>query len=85
MDDNEVARRASRLPTRFADRVPAQTLDIIGLMSAGGEYGELTMELVASLAAHQAPVTAAERDELRGLLDAMSLPSDAVSELHVRD
>jgi hypothetical protein len=53
-------------------------------MRGGGEYGELTIELTASLAANNAPVTAAERDELRMLLEAMSMPTDPVEKLNVR-
>ena len=57
----------------------------INRMRGGGEYGELTLELVASLAAHQAPVSAAERDELRELLEAMGMPADVTSGLQVED
>jgi hypothetical protein len=84
MDQNEIARRASSLPARFADRIPAQTLEIIRLMDGGGEYGELTIELTASLAAQHAPVTAAERDELRALLEAMRMPTDPIAKLNVQ-
>ena len=83
MDENEIARRASSLPRRFADRIPARTREIIELMEGGGEYGELTIELAASLAAHKSPVTAAERDELLGLLEAMHMPTDPIAELDV--
>ena len=84
MDKYEVARRASALPARFADRVPPRTLKSIGLMDEGGEYGELTIELAASLAAHHAPVTAAERDELLALLEAMEMPTDPIGKLNVQ-
>jgi hypothetical protein len=84
MDENEIARRASGLPRRFADRIPARTREIIELMEGGGEYGELTIELAASLAAHKSPVTAAERDELLGLLEAMHMPTDPIAELNVQ-
>jgi hypothetical protein len=84
MDLHEIARRASSLPHRFADRVPSQTRENIELMNEGGEYGELTIELAASLAAHQAPVTAAERDELLGLLEAMDMPTDPIAKLNVQ-
>jgi hypothetical protein len=53
-------------------------------MNEGGEYGELTIELAASLAAHQVPVTAAERDELRALLEAMDMPTDPIAKLNVQ-
>jgi hypothetical protein len=84
MDENEIALRASGLPQRFADRIPARTLEIIKLMDGGGEYGELTVELASSLAAHHAPVTAAERDELLALLQAMGMPTDPIAELNVQ-
>jgi hypothetical protein len=53
-------------------------------MDGGGEYGELTIELAASLAAQHSPVTAAERDELRALLEAMSMPTDPIEKLNVQ-
>ena len=84
MDENEIARRASSLPQRFAGRVPPGTLEIIELMDGGGEYGELTIELAASLAAHDTPVTAAERDELLALLEAMDMPTDPIAKLNVQ-
>jgi hypothetical protein len=84
MDRNEVARRASALPARFADRVPPDTLESIQLMDEGGEYGELTIELAASLAAHNTPVTAADRDELLALLEATDMPTDPIAKLNVR-
>jgi len=84
MDEYEIAQRASGLPQRFADRIPSQTLKIIQLMDDGGEYGELAIELAASLAAHRTPVTAAERDELLALLEAMGMPTDPIPELNVQ-
>jgi hypothetical protein len=84
MDKYEIARRASNLPHRFADRIPRDTLEIIELMDGGGEYGELTIELTASLAARKTPVTPDERDELRALLEAMSMPTDPIEQLNVQ-
>ncbi len=60
------------------------TLEIIELMGGGGEYGELTIELAASLAAHRTPVTPEERDELRALLEAMNMPTDPIEQLNVQ-
>ena len=34
MDKYEIARKASSLPQRFADRIPRHTLEIIELMEA---------------------------------------------------
>ena len=84
MDETEIARRASSLPRRFADRIPSRTREIIELMEDGGEYGELTIELAASLAVHHTPVTAAERDELLALLEAMHMPTDPIAQLNVQ-
>jgi hypothetical protein len=84
MDKYEIARRASDLPSRFADRIPRDTLEIIELMDGGGEYGELTIELAASLAKHHTPVTPEERDELRELLEAMRMPTDPIEQLNVQ-
>ncbi len=53
-------------------------------MDGGGEYGELTIELAASLAAHNTPVTSEERDELRALLEAMGMPTDPIERLNVQ-
>ena len=84
MDEHEIARKASSLPGRFADRIPKNTLEIISLMDNGGEYGEMTIELAASLVAHHTPVTAAERDELLALLEAMNMPTDPVAQLNIQ-
>jgi hypothetical protein len=84
MDNYEVAQRASALPARFAERVSPSTLESIQLMEEGGEYEELTIELAASLAAHNTPVTAAERDELLALLEAMEMPTDPIEQLNVQ-
>jgi hypothetical protein len=84
MTETEIIERAEALPERFADRLSESTLWSIRRMRGGGEYGELTIELTASLAANNAPVTAAERDELRMLLEAMSMPTDPVEKLNVR-
>jgi hypothetical protein len=53
-------------------------------MRGGGEYGEMTIELAASLAKTGAPVTPEERDELRDLLEAMDMPTDPIGELNVQ-
>jgi len=84
MNKYEIAKRASVLPARFAERVTPDTLESIQLMEEGGEYEELTIELAASLAAHSTPVTAAERDELLALLEAMGMPTDPIGKLNVQ-
>ena len=84
MTEDEIIEKAEALPDRYADRLTENALWSIKRMRGGGEYGELTIELAASLAAHHTPVTAAERDELRALLEAMDMPTDPIAELNVQ-
>ena len=84
MTETEIIELAETLPERFAGRVTESTLWSIKRMRGGGEYGELTIELAASLAAHKTPVTPEERDELRALLEAMSMPTDPIEQLNVQ-
>ena len=84
MTEDEIISQAEELPDRFANRVSESTLWSIKRMRGGGEYGELTIELAASLAAHHTPVTAAERDELLALLQAMGMPTDPIERLNVQ-
>jgi hypothetical protein len=84
MTEEEIIEKAEALPDRYANRLTESALWSIKRMRGGGEYGELAIELAASLAAHRAPVTAAERDELRALLEAMDLPTDPIAELNVQ-
>jgi hypothetical protein len=84
MTEDEIINRAETLPDRFANRVSESTLWSVKRMRGGGEYGELTIELAASLAADHTPVTAAERDELLALLQAMGQPTDPIERLNVQ-
>ena len=84
MNETEIIDRVEALPDRFADRLPMQTLESLRLMEAGGEYGELAIELAASLAARGVPVTPDEHDELLELLNAMGLPTDPIAKLNVQ-
>lgn len=84
MTEDEIIELAEALPDRYAGRVSESTLWSIKRMRGGGEYGELAIELAASLAAHGVAVTAAERDELLALLQAMGMPTDPIPKLNVR-
>ena len=84
MDEYEIARRASKLPDQFANRLDPEKIEDLRAMDMGGEHGELTIELAATLAVHGTPVSAAERDELQTLLDAMGMPTDPIQHLSVR-
>ena len=83
MNESEVIERAETLPERFADRVRPEDLDGLRSMAGAGEWQELVDLLVASLGVTRAPVTAAERDELRSLLAAMGMPGDGTAELNI--
>ena len=85
MTETEIIERAETLPERFAGRVTESTLWSIKRMRGGGEFGEMTIELAASLAAHKTPVTPEERDELLALLEAMRMPTDPIAKLNVQN
>src|SRR6266536_3235116 len=71
MTEDEIIDKAEALPERFADRLTESALWSVRQMRGGGEYGLLTIEIAASLAKHNTPVTPEERDELRELLEAI--------------
>lgn len=83
MDEHELAQRAGALPERFADRLTATDLDLIAGARDGGEWAVVVDDLTATLAANATPVTAAERNELRDLMDAMNMPTDVIGRLNV--
>ena len=85
MDEYEIARRASALPDQFATRLPAGKLAGLKAMERGGEYGELAIELAATLAKNGTKVSSAEQRELRALLEATGMPTRPVDELAVQD
>ena len=85
MNTQEMARRASALPDHFATRLPADTLTGLRLMNEGGEYGELAIELTATLLKTGASVSAAEQRELRAVLEAMGMPTYLLEWLTVAD
>jgi hypothetical protein len=85
MNEHEIARRASALPDQFAARLPEDALAGLRLMDESGEYGELAIELTATLVDAGAIVSAAEQQELRSLLEATSMPTNPADHRTVRD
>jgi phosphoribosylcarboxyaminoimidazole (NCAIR) mutase len=83
VNEAEVIERAEALPDRYADRVRPEDLDGMRSMAGAGEWQELVDLVVASLGLTRAPVTAAERDELRSLLAAMNMPDGAIAGLNI--
>ncbi|MGH3503554.1 MAG: hypothetical protein ACRDQA_22040 [Nocardioidaceae bacterium] len=71
------------LPDRFADRLPEPDRRDLAEFRDAGEWGELIDLLVASLSASRAPVTAAEREELRRLMKGMSMPTNTLQKLRL--
>lgn len=70
MNIDELIARTDAAFDTYTGRVPAATLQGIREMASVGERGEALSELLATLAKHKAPVTPAERDELRALVEA---------------
>jgi hypothetical protein len=83
VNESEVIERAEALPDLYADRVRPEDLSGMRSMAGAGEWQELVDLVVASLGLTQAPVTAAERDELRFLLAAMNMPDSVIAALNV--
>lgn len=84
MSESEVIERVEALPELYASRVRPEDLDGMRSMAGAGEWQELMDLLIASLGLTRAPVTAAERDELLELLEAMGMPTDPIGELNVQ-
>lgn len=85
MNLDEVARITAELPQRYADRVSARTAEILPLIAAGGETGELLDFLLSDLRASGATITTAERNELVALLVASGLPASHLDDIEVTD
>jgi hypothetical protein len=83
MEDRELARRAYALPDRFADRLSPKDLANIREYASVGEWGEEIEELLACLQQDAHTITAAEREEIQSLLDAMDEPPDLLDQLPV--
>jgi hypothetical protein len=84
LEQREVARAVRCLPGRFTDRLPERTLQRISIAASGGQWERVMADLIASLRAHNQPVTPEERDRLRTLLEALSLPTGALHDLRTR-
>ena len=85
MDDYEIARRMTAIPEQFADRIDERSLATLTEFTQVGEWGEALDLVVACLAQDAQTITSTERDELRTLAEAMQIPTDEISQLHIRD
>jgi hypothetical protein len=84
MNQNDIANLVSALPDRFADRLDGDGLADVRDAARAGEWGEAVDILLAGLIQAGTPVTVGEQGELRSLLDAMGMATDAVEALSVR-
>jgi len=84
VNQNDIANLVSALPDRFADRLDDDGLADVRDAARAGEWGEAVDILLAGLIHAGTPVTVAEQGELRSLLEAMGMATDAVEALNVR-
>lgn len=80
----ELADTMRGLPARFQDRLPAAALRRVTGAAASGRWEKAAGQLVMALYMRDAPVTAAERDELRGALQTLGMPAHRIERLPAR-
>jgi hypothetical protein len=74
---SELAERARALPDRFSDRLDPKDLTSVQRIASGGEWIEEVDLLLACLQHDKIPITAAEREELQAVLDALKAPDES--------
>jgi len=84
VNQNDIAHIVSGLPDRFADRLAGDGLADVRDAARAGEWGEAVDILLAGLIQTGTTVTVVEQGELRSLLEAMGMATDAVEALNVR-
>jgi hypothetical protein len=82
VNENDIARRVTALPDRFADRLDSDGLADVRDAARAGEWFEAVDILVAGLVQAKTAVTADEQVELRTLLEAMGMPTAVVDTLN---
>jgi hypothetical protein len=83
-EQRDLAEAMRRLPGRYADRLSARTVQRITGAAAAGQWEKAVDELITALHARAEAVTAAERDDLHALLDALNMPAERVDNLAVQ-
>jgi hypothetical protein len=83
-EQRDLAEAMRRLPGRYADRLSARTLQRITAAAAAGQWEKAVNELITALHARAEAVTAAERDDLHALLNALNMPVQRVDNLAVQ-
>lgn len=70
----ELAELMRQLPRRYAQRLPARTLDRVRAAAAAGRWENAAEILVVALRNRTELITPQERDELHALLSALNMP-----------
>ncbi|MEV0406516.1 hypothetical protein [Actinoallomurus sp. NPDC050550] len=81
-ESRELAEVMRALPDRYADRLPERTLRHVTDDAAAGKWEHAVEQTIGVLASRAVPVSAAERDQLAGLADALGLPVSRIADLH---
>lgn len=81
MSRRDLAQAMRQLPGRYTDRLDARTLDRITRACAAGQWEKAVLRLISALRVRAQRITAAERDDLRALLQALRMPGDRVDTL----
>jgi hypothetical protein len=81
-DDDKIVHAVLNV-AREPDHEPVRHLGGLRLMEEGGEFGELVIELTATLAKTGVSVSATEQQELRALMEATHMPATPVDQLEV--
>jgi hypothetical protein len=84
VNQDDIANLVSALPDRFQDRLDGEGLADVRDAARAGEWGEAVDILLAGLIQTGTPVTVGEQGELRSLLEAMGMATEAVDALEVR-
>jgi hypothetical protein len=83
-EQRELADAMRRLPDRFADRLPARTVEQVRGAAAAGRWEHAVDELIIALQARAEAVTVEEREHLRHVLKALEMPDEPVDALPER-
>jgi hypothetical protein len=84
MEHRELAQAIRRLPQQYHGRIPGPRLRRITHAASSGRWEKAVADLIAYLRAHDQPVTAEERDQLRAAMGALGLPTEQLHHLHVQ-
>jgi hypothetical protein len=80
-EQRELAEAMRRLPGRFADRLPARTVEQIRGAAAAGRWEQAVDELITALRARAEAVTLEEHADLRDVLKALEMPGEPADAL----